>query len=185
MSSTVEKYKHASVIKCVRSIQFDAIANSDQKWPLSIQEGVLLPTVCMVMYTSHPNFLMYFVGVVALADLRRSLMSGWVGRMGGWVGGEDGWQESGILQRIYVKVQQFTKREIMCNILLLLFHAVLTVKFISTHYRVEEGDGSVEVCAQMVGLNSKKVVINMSTNASTAKRTSTKIHLITSMCLTL
>ena len=59
---------------------------------------------------------MYFVGVVALADLRRSLMSGWVGRMGGWVGGEDGWQESGILQRIYVKVQQFVSCSFDCQI---------------------------------------------------------------------
>ena len=73
----------------------------------------------------------------------------------------------------------------MCNILLLLFHAVLTVNFISTRYRVEEGDGSVEVCARMVGLNSKEVVINMSTNASTAKRMSTIIHSVTSACLNL
>ena len=106
----------------------------------------------------------------------------WVGGEDEWVGGEDEWQESGIFQRIYVKVQLFTK---WCNILLLLFHAVLTVKFISTHYRVEEGDGSVEVCAQMVGLNAKDVVINMSTNASTAKRMSTIIHLIVGMCLNL
>ena len=71
----------------------------------------------------------------------------------------------------------------MCNIIPLLFCVVLTVNFISTPYRVEEGDGSVEVCAQMVGLNAKEVVINVSTNASTAKRMSTIIHLITSVCV--
>ena len=49
-------------------------------------------------------------------------------------------------------------------------HIGLTVNFVSTHYRVEEGDGSVEVCARMVGLNAKDVVINMSTNDGTAKR---------------
>ena len=54
---------------------------------------------------------------------------------------------------------------------LCLFHAVLTVNFSSTRYRVEEGDGSVEVCARMVGLNAKDIVINMSTNDGIAKRT--------------
>ena len=52
-----------------------------------------------------------------------------------------------------------------------LFRTVLTVNFSSTRYRVEEGDGSVEVCARMVGLNAKDIVINMSTNDSIAKRT--------------
>ena len=37
-------------------------------------------------------------------------------------------------------------------------------------YRVEEGDGSVEVCVQMVGLNVRDVFVNMSTNDGTAKR---------------
>ena len=52
-------------------------------------------------------------------------------------------------------------------------HIGLTVNFVSTHYRVAEGDGSVEVCARMVGLNTKDVVINMSTNDGTAKRMTT------------
>ena len=41
----------------------------------------------------------------------------------------------------------------------------------SARYRVEEGDGSVEVCARMVGVNAKDVVINMTTDDGTAKRT--------------
>ena len=48
---------------------------------------------------------------------------------------------------------------------------------------MEEGDGSVEVCARMVGLNTKDVVINMSTNAVTAKRMTTVIHSVTSVCV--
>ena len=59
----------------------------------------------------------------------------------------------------------------MCNpVAFFCSHAVLTVNFISTRYRVEEGDGSVEVCARMVGVNAKDVVINMSTDDGTAKR---------------
>ena len=63
-------------------------------------------------------------------------------------------------------------------------HTGLAVNFVATHYRVEEGDGSVEVCARMVGLNTKDVVINVSTNDGTAKRMTTVIHSVTSVCLT-
>ena len=49
---------------------------------------------------------------------------------------------------------------------------------------MEEGDGSVEVCAQMVGLNAKDVAINVSTNDGTAKRMTTVIHSVISVCLT-
>ena len=62
-------------------------------------------------------------------------------------------------------------------------HTGLAVNFVSTHHRVEEGDGSVEVCAQMVGLNTKDVVINMSTNDGTAKRMTIVIHSVTSVCV--
>ena len=90
MSSTVEKYKHASVIKCVRSIQFDAIANSDQKWPLSIQEGVLLPTVCMVIVRLTPKFSHVLCGCCSTGRLKKELDE-WVGGEDGWVGGWGGW----------------------------------------------------------------------------------------------
>ena len=49
---------------------------------------------------------------------------------------------------------------------------------------MEEGDGSVEVCARMVGLNTKDVVINMSTNDGTAKRMTTNSFSDYSVCLT-
>ena len=48
---------------------------------------------------------------------------------------------------------------------------------------MEEGDGGVEVCARMVGLNAKDVVINMSTNDGTAKRMYAVIHSVTSVCV--
>ena len=100
MSSPVEKYKHASVIKCVRSIQFDVAANSDQKHPLCIQEGVLLPTV-HGNSTSYTQIFSCICGCCGTGRLKKELDE--------WVGGEDEWQESGIFQRIYVKVQPFTK----------------------------------------------------------------------------
>ena len=50
-------------------------------------------------------------------------------------------------------------------------HTGLTISIVSAHYRVEEGDGRVEVCARMVGVNVRDVVINMSTDDGTAKRT--------------
>ena len=52
-------------------------------------------------------------------------------------------------------------------------------------YHVEEGDGTVEVCARMVGLNAKDVAINMSTNDGTAKRMTTVIHSVISVCVNL
>ena len=41
----------------------------------------------------------------------------------------------------------------------------------TANHRVEEGVGNVEVCAQMVGLNVRDVLVNMSTSDGTAKRT--------------
>ena len=88
MSSPVEKYKHASVIKCVRSIQFDAVANSDQKHPLCIQEGVLLPTV-HGNSTSHTQIFSCVCGCCSTGRLKK--LDGWVGGEDEWVGGEDEW----------------------------------------------------------------------------------------------
>ena len=49
--------------------------------------------------------------------------------------------------------------------------AVVNVHFVSTSYSVGEEEGNVEVCARMVGLNAKEVVVTMSTNEGTAKCT--------------
>ena len=49
--------------------------------------------------------------------------------------------------------------------------AVVNVHFVSTSYSVGEEEGNVEVCARMVGLNAKEVVVTMSTNEGTARCT--------------
>ena len=59
----------------------------------------------------------------------------------------------------------------------------MNVNFTTADYRVEEGGGSVEVCARMVGLNVRDVFVNMSTNDGTAKRTQAVIHSVTSVCV--
>ena len=57
----------------------------------------------------------------------------------------------------------------LCDDILLLVCAVVNVNFVSMSYSVGEGEGDVEVCARMVGLNAIDVVVTMSTNDSTAK----------------
>jgi len=49
--------------------------------------------------------------------------------------------------------------------------AVVNVHFVSMSYSVGEEEGNVEVCARMVGLNVKDVVVTVSTNEGTAKCT--------------
>ena len=57
----------------------------------------------------------------------------------------------------------------LCDDILLLVCAVVNVNFVSMSYSVGEGEGDVEVCARMVGLNVKDVVVTLSTNDGTAK----------------
>ena len=96
---------------------------------------MLLPTGCMVIVCLTPKFSLVLRGCCSTGRLKKELdewaggedgwadwedgwaggedgwaggEDGWAGGEDGWAGGEDGWQESGILQRICVKVQPFT-----------------------------------------------------------------------------